>query len=158
MCRLKNTVQLTQVTTSIFITQTLLQIVNVNHLFKSWIRGIPYYDKIRKENMKRQQNITNIPIIKPIRQLKTNSTCSKIKISDTTTVQNNITVKISQNFSTFLIYQGIRIPYSFFFSFFLSEPDPSLFTICHSQTENKYCAAFFPTSPTSGDEICIQAL
>lgn len=72
---------------------------------------------IRKENVKCQQNITNIPIIKLIRQLKTNSTCSKIKISDTRTVQNKITVKTGQNFS-YLIYQGIRIPYPFSFLIF----------------------------------------
>lgn len=106
--------------------------------------------------MKCQENITNIPIIKLIRQLKTNSICSKIKISDTRTEKKNIIVKTAQNFSTYLIHQGIRIPYPFFL--FKSEPDPSLFTCCHSQTENKYCAAFFATSPATGDDTCIQAL
>lgn len=102
--------------------------------------------------MKCQQNITNIPIIKLTRQLKTNSTCSKIKISDTRTVQSKITVKNRSEFFHILDTSRYRIPYPFHI------PDPGLFTDCHSQTENKHCTAFFPTSPSTGDENCIQAL
>lgn len=86
--------------------------------------------------MKCQQNITNIPIIKLIRQLKTNSICSKIKISDIRTEKKNIIVKTAQNFSTYLIHLKVLGFFILFFFFNQNQIQVYLHAVIHRQKTN----------------------